>query len=938
MIGRRTLLVLVGLLPIRPLAAQFAQLGENKIQYRRLDWQVLRGSHVDLYYYRAEAALAPVALAYAEESYQALSLKFSHTVSRRIPLIVYASHSDFEQTNVLPFTPPEGLLGVTDYLKRRVTLPFRGNLAEFRHTLRHEMVHVFQLSLLYDRYDRSPRAASVALPLWWTEGLAEFWSGGEDARDEMILRDLVFGGRLPDLQELTYVTGTIVYPLGGRIHRWLAAAYGDWRISRFYHELWRFDSFEAAIEGVYGRPLGQLNAEFQVAMRKAYYPAVEGREALPAVAHLIATSAIKPAYIPRDSSGGDVVYASPRSGFVTLYRRPLEGGGAKPLVESGRTAQFESFHPFDSRVDASRPGLLLFSTKYQDRDALVIWDLARRRVAGRYRFDELVSILSPTWADDGRSVIFSGLAENGMSDLYRVRLPEGHLEALTNDPYQDLDPSLSPDGRHVVFASDRTADGLNDAMNLFVLDLNTRAITQLTAGSWADESPRWDSADRIVFSSNRDGVLNVFSVDTLGSGRRETSVWTGVFDATPVPGRESFLVTGFNDLGLGVFLCPADSAGHAETFALGQPPPHSQWSWPAGEPGAMSRVRGEPYRRKYTLDVAAAEALFIPQYGSAQGVTFLLSDLLSDNLFYVNIATYQGRQLTSLFDNVNAVGLYLNQTRRLNWGAGAFRFKGNQYEGDYVPAYFESSVGVFGLLRYPLTRVARIEARTVLQHSDRTDFTLPVSDLRREGWIASHYLSFVHDNALWTYTGPLDGHYLSLTGGISSDFSNARFDSYVLIGDARQYIRLSRRSAYAVRAVGFWSGADRPERVNIGGTLALRGYPLYGYIVGSHAWLINQEVRFPLLDYFTLGTPVGPVRFPEIQGALFADVGRAWFPGEDRAVLGSYGVSFRMPLVPGFVLRMDWGRRWSDHDYAGYGLLPRQTTRSFVQFFFGYNY
>ena len=53
----------------------------------------------------------------------------------RIPLIVYASHVDFEQTNILPFTPPEGLLGATDFLKRRVTLPFRGNLAEFRHTI-----------------------------------------------------------------------------------------------------------------------------------------------------------------------------------------------------------------------------------------------------------------------------------------------------------------------------------------------------------------------------------------------------------------------------------------------------------------------------------------------------------------------------------------------------------------------------------------------------------------------------------------------------------------------------------------------------------------------------------------------------------------------------------------------------------------------------------
>src|SRR6266540_6559996 len=123
-----------------PLSAQFFAFGQNKIQYRNLDWRVLKGQHVYLYYYSAEADLAAPALAYAEASYDTLTVQFGHAVPSRIPLIVYASHTDFEQTNVLPFTPPEGLLGATDFLKRRVALRFRGNFAEFRHTMRHEMV------------------------------------------------------------------------------------------------------------------------------------------------------------------------------------------------------------------------------------------------------------------------------------------------------------------------------------------------------------------------------------------------------------------------------------------------------------------------------------------------------------------------------------------------------------------------------------------------------------------------------------------------------------------------------------------------------------------------------------------------------------------------------------------------------------------------------
>ncbi len=932
-------LVLGGsLLAAAPAAAQFFQANENKVQYRQLDWHVLKGPRVDVYYYPAEERLAPVALAYAEETYDVLMLKFGHTVTARIPLIIYASHADFEQTNILPFTPPEGLLGATDFLKRRVTLPFRGNMAEFRHTLRHEMVHVFQISLLYDRYVRSPRSATIPLPLWWTEGLAELWSGGEDARDQMILRDLVLSGRLPRLQDLSYVTGGIVYPLGGKIHRWLADTYGDWRIAQFYRELWRYESFEDAMQGTYGRSLGQLNEEFQVAMRRIYYPVVEDHASLPSKAQLISGSAIKPTFSADEATGGDVVYASGANGYITIVQRPLDGGKAIPIITAGRSVAFENLHAFDSRIDASKPGLLLLSTRYQDRDALIVYDRKEHKVAGRYQFQSLVSILSPVWGPDGASVIFSGLAESGVSDLYRMKLPGGELEHLTDDVYQDLDPSVGPDGTRLVFASDRTAGGLEDAINLFTMDLTTREIHQLTNGAWADETPRWMEPDRILFSSSRDGILNAFSVDTLGNGRRETSAWTGAFDAAPAGDRDAFLVGGFQDLSLGVYLYPGDSAARQETFSRTEPAPHSTWQWPLSGAPAVASASGRPYRRKYNLDFAAGEFAYVPRIGTGQGATLFVSDLLSDNLFYFNLSTFQGRQFRSIFENISVLGLYINQTRRLNWGVGAFRFKGNQYAGDFNVAYTESSSGAFGLLRYPLSKFTRIEGQATFEHSDRFDFTLPVDQPRRVGWIANQYVTFVHDNALWTETGPIDGHVLSVTGGVSSDFSNARFDSYTAIVDGRQYIRLGRKSAFAFRGMTFYSGGDRPERINIGGTLGLRGYPDYGYIIGSRAWMVNSELRYPLLDYFTFGTPFGPIRFPEVQGAFFADVGKTWFPGEDRALLGSYGVSFRWPLVPGLVFRLDWGRRFSDNHYVGYALQPEQTRRSFVHLFFGYNY
>ena len=246
---------------------------------------------------------------------------------------------------------------------------------------------------------------------------------------------------------------------------------------------------------------------------------------------VLARLAIKPvAYRSAHDSATRLLYLTPRSGYMSIYGMQLDApGSGRPVVKGERSAQFESFHPFASRVDVHHQ-FAAFTSKYLERDALFIWDLDRGKVVGRYEFPELISILSPAWAPDGRSIVFSGLAVSGTSDLYRLHLPDGRLEPLTRDRFQDLDPSFSPDGAAVVFASDRTPFGSTGGLNLFLLDLATDSVRYLTYGDWRDEAPRWASNGRIYFSSDRSGVFDIYSVDSTGAGRQETETLTGAFE------------------------------------------------------------------------------------------------------------------------------------------------------------------------------------------------------------------------------------------------------------------------------------------------------------------------------------------------------------------------------------------------------------------------
>jgi hypothetical protein len=575
--------------------------------------------------------------------------------------------------------------------------------------------------------------------------------------------------------------------------------------------------------------------------------------------------------------------------------------------------------------------------------------LKNGKVVGRYQFSELVSILSPAWAPDGKSVVFSGLSVSGYSDLYRLWLRDpgdsagaGRLERLTSDRYEDIDPTITPDGQTVVFASDRTAFGRNGAHNLFALDLASGAMRYLTYGDWRDEAPRWGQ-DRIYFASDRDGTFQVYSIDLTGAGRRETRTLNGAFDPQWVAGPHGGLLFGaFADLSFNIYVAPPlnDATSTFTLAAADSLPAPSSWTWGELSHPQYARTDGAPYERKFSLDFAAGDAAVAPGVGSAQGAVFVFSDLLSDHLVFFALSSFQSAGFGSLLDNVSGTAFYLNQSRRINWGVGAFRQRGLFYEGDFNTLFEERSYGMFAQVRYPFTRFRRIVGEYRIERSDRFDlFSNDISEPRRVGWLASNYLTYVKDNTLWLPTGPIDGERYNLTTGHVNDLTNGRFDSWLVSADVRKYLRTSLHSALALRVQGYASGGERPRRISIGGSWGLRGYPRYAYVSGTHAWLVNAEYRFPITDFLTIGCPFGAARFPGVQGALFVDYGRAWSNNSTgRGVLGSSGLGLRMPIGPPLVLRLDLGYRLGTSDLDSYGLPASARSRRFVDFFFGFNY
>ena len=180
--------------------------GQNKVQYRDYDWNYISSPEFDVYYYGDEIELAHFTMEVASEAYEQIAKHLRWNIKKRVPIIIYHSHNEFQQTNVIAQYMQEGIGGVTELFKNRVVIPFEGNYEVFRHVIHHELVHAMINDLIYGGRMQNviSNQMTLQIPLWANEGLAEYLSMNWDTQADMTIRDLAINERIPTIRELEY--------------------------------------------------------------------------------------------------------------------------------------------------------------------------------------------------------------------------------------------------------------------------------------------------------------------------------------------------------------------------------------------------------------------------------------------------------------------------------------------------------------------------------------------------------------------------------------------------------------------------------------------------------------------------------------------------------------------------------------------------------------
>jgi Tol biopolymer transport system component len=760
--------VLLLLATASPTQAQY--FGRNKVQYKEFNFEVLKTDHFDIYFYEEEREGAARVGRMAERWYARLSSVFEHEMRTRQPLVLYASHPDFEQTNVVGGMIGEGTGGVTEGLKRRVVLPLAGTLAETDHVLGHELVHAFQYDISAQRQAAGGGSGRgiESLPLWFIEGLAEYLSiGPVDPHTAMWLRDATRKEELPQIEDLD--SGQFFpYRWGQAVWAYVGGKYGDDLIGQIYRTAVRSGNPIVAFEQAVLIDDKELSTNWHADIRAQYAPVMSatarahtfGRSLTASDKARMATN-VSPSISP---DGKHIVFFSSRDLFsIDLFLAETATGRiVRKLVDTALSTHFTSLQ-FIGSAGSWSPDSKQFAVAgvHAGKAVLAILDMADGDVVREIEVPEVGEILNPTWSPDGKSIAFSATV-GGDSDLfiYDLSPQQGSgqtaaLKRITSDLYADLQPAWSPDGDSIAFVTDRfttNASLLNAGdYRIALLDVASGRISPVSTFSTGKNiNPQWNpDSRRVYFVSDQNGISNVYMVNLQsGALAQVTDIDSGISGITALsPAISSAIdartlaVSAYEDDSHNIYIIesPERLAGAPITSTVARLqaatlPPAERESMIArilndpstGLPAAEGQV--EAYKSGLSLDTVGQPYISagVDRFGGmvGGGIAFNFSDMLGNHNLYAQVSadTYGGGA-GDLVKNTGAVLAYTNLSKRWNWGfaveqspyiAGGYALDQSIVNGEPVlldRTIIERQVnrGVSGMVAYPFSQTARLE-------------------------------------------------------------------------------------------------------------------------------------------------------------------------------------------------------------------------------------
>jgi hypothetical protein len=505
--------------------------GKNRVQYRKLHWQYYQSENFNVYFYEQGQELAKYVLQIAEKELPEIEAAAEYSLQRRANIIVYNNYADFSKTNVGLNTDIMNTNSTTKLVNNKLLVYYDANHYNLRIQIREGLADVITKNLFFgdDVGEVASNQALLSIPQWLTDGyvayLGEHWN---TALDDELKADIL-QGKYKRFSRFSFEKPLLA---GHAFWYYIEEQYKKENVTYFLYLARTYKNLNKACLQITGKNFKQVCKDFLAFQEEKYDNDAAKRQPYP-----------KGSFI-------ESFEINPRLNYYRFNVNPQKKNNSYVVTQFKKGIVRVIYNDEDENHTILKYGVRTYSNQVNPNYPMMAWDPKGAKIAVVYetkgklrllvydmsskftlydidlseKFDQIQDV---KYMLDNRTLLLSAV-RNGHSDIYTFDIEKEKYKQLTDDVYDDLDPSFVtfPNKSGIIFSSNRPnadATGADTSLpcsykyNVFlVTDFGDQAkynqISQLSDQKYGNARfPAQYNVNHFTYVSDENGIANRYA-------------------------------------------------------------------------------------------------------------------------------------------------------------------------------------------------------------------------------------------------------------------------------------------------------------------------------------------------------------------------------------------------------------------------------------------
>ncbi|MEO7529963.1 MAG: hypothetical protein ABIS69_01085, partial [Sediminibacterium sp.] len=502
------------------------EFGKNRVQHKKFIWKFYQSPNFNSYVAQGGLELGKFVTQVAEEELLSIENFIEYSLQRRANIVVYNDYNDYKSSNIGLGSDWQNSGGVTKLVNNKLVVYFDGNHEHLKRQIREGIAKVLTDNLLFgdDIGEFASNQALLDLPKWLVDGYVAYaatpWSTEKD--DE--LKSAILGGSYNSFYQFAFDKPLLA---GHAFWYYIGEKYRKENITYLLYLARIYKNLNNACLRVCKKKFKEVLSDFMQYEQEIYSKDIRQRRNQPKGQMVVSEDISKNDYFrfqanpnPKSSTYGVVEFKKGQYS-VKLMENFYD---ARTLLKIGVRTNQGDINPNYPILAWDVKGTRLLVIYWEDgKTKMFVYDVLAKFKRYKQEISGFDQVLDASFMLDANSLVLSAV-KNGHSDIYTYKIEENKTTQITNDIYDDLDPTFVsfPNRSGIVFASNRPNPASSNAdtvlpgkspFNIYIVDiLNDSKLKQLAkltnvkAGN--ARYPMQYNTNHFTYVSDENGVGN----------------------------------------------------------------------------------------------------------------------------------------------------------------------------------------------------------------------------------------------------------------------------------------------------------------------------------------------------------------------------------------------------------------------------------------------